>query len=216
MTNKELQKIIKIYSERLSRYGNSPVTLGWNNDRRKLRYKILSSEWNLNNVSILDFGCGFGDFYEFLKKKFRNIQYTGIDINPNFIEICQKQYPQARFSKLNIFNDKLQEKYDYILASGVFNDKIDDNYSFVKDAFRKFNDYSIKGFAANFLSNKVQYRHNHAYYSDPALILDLCYQYSNNVILKNDYMPFEFTVFVNKKSKFDKKLAVYSEYLKDL
>ena len=39
------------------------------------------------DVNIADLGCGFGDFYEYLKKNNENkYSYMGYDINPNMIE----------------------------------------------------------------------------------------------------------------------------------
>ena len=35
-----------------------------------------------NGTKIADLGCGFGDFYEFLKKRNCSYIYKGYDINP--------------------------------------------------------------------------------------------------------------------------------------
>jgi len=215
MAEEDINRIIQIYSERLNKHGVSPEALGWDKKRANLRFEILSSQWDLDNASILDFGCGFGQFWDFLMQKgIGGFNYLGIDINPRFIEIAKGLYPDASFRLFNMLKDPLECKYDYIFASGVFNDKLDDNLMFIKSVFQKFDEYSEKGFAANFLSDKVQYRHSHTFHSDPSSVLKLCYKYSNNIIIRNDYMPFEFTVFVNKDSKYDPELAVYNEFLK--
>jgi hypothetical protein len=44
-------------------------------------------------------------------------------------------------------------------------------------------------------------------------VLALGYRFSNRVVLRNDYMPFEFTIFVDKRSAFDPARAVYPEFL---
>ena len=66
----------------------------------------------------------------------------------------------------------------------------------------------------NFLSDKVEYELENTYHANPAKVLDLAYNYSNKIILRNDYMPFEFTVFIDKKNEFDKNKVVYPEFLK--
>lgn len=215
MNEEDIKKIIEIYSNQLRQYGVSPKALGWDKERANLRFEILCSQWNLNNTSILDFGCGFGDFYGFLNQKnITGCNYLGIDVNSRLIEIAKNLYPTATFKACNIFKESLKSKYDYIFASGVFNDKLNNNLTFIENVFQEFDAYSVKGFAANFLSDKVQYRHDHTFHVDPSYVLNLCYQYSNNIILRNDYMPFELTVFVNKNSKYDHELAVYNEFLK--
>ena len=44
-------------------------------------------------------------------------------------------------------------------------------------------------------------------------MLELGYRYSNRVMLRNDYMPFEFTVYVDLRRDFDKAHVVYPEFL---
>ena len=215
MVEKDINRIIQIYSDRLIEHGVSPKALGWDKNRAKLRFEILSSQWDLNNASIMDFGCGFGDFYDFLgRKNFAGFNYFGIDINPRFIEVAKNLHPEASFRVFNILKESLESKYDYIFASGVFNDKLNDNLAFIESVLQKFDEYSAKGFAANFLSDKVQYRHRHTFHAAPAYVLNLCYKFSNNVILRNDYMPFEFTIFVNKDSEYDPELAAYKAFIK--
>lgn len=214
MDNMNFKNIIKIYSERLEKYGVSQKTLGWDKNRGDLRFEILNSRWDLNHSSILDFGCGFGDFYNFLiNKGIKNFKYLGIDVNEDLIKQARQKYKKAEFKCINIFEEDLPNKYDYIFASGCFNDQMNENISFIKTAFEKFNLYSKKGFGANFLSSKAQYKYKHAFYSDPSFITGLCYKYSNNVILRNDYMPFEFSVFVDKSMEYNRKLAVYNNFL---
>jgi SAM-dependent methyltransferase len=217
METNDVRKIIDVYYQRFKRYGVSPRTLGWDKNRAKLRFEILCSQWDLNDSSILDFGCGFGDFYKFLNEKnYKNFTYYGIDINPCFIETARTLHPEVSFQACNILENTIQKKFDYIFASGAFNDKISNNVSFIKNILEKMDEYSAKGIGANFLSNKAEYRYQHAFYADPAFILDLCYQYSNNVVLRNDYMPFEFTVFINKISQYHPEQAVYEEFMKYL
>ena len=52
-----------------------------------LMKKYISS----NNAKIADLGCGFGDFYEFLKQRNYNYIYKGYDINPEMIDYCKKK-----------------------------------------------------------------------------------------------------------------------------
>ncbi len=213
MRNNDMEKIIHRYSERLKKYGATQKTLGWDKSRSKLRFDILCSKWNLDNSSILDFGCGFGDLFGFLiSEDVKNFRYLGIDINSELLSVARDRYPEASFQDYAVFNDNKNSEFDYLFASGVFNDKIENNIRFIENSFNLFNRIAKKGFGANFLSNKVEFRKKHIFYSDPASILDLCYRFSNNIVLRNDYMPFEYTLFVDKFSKYDKKNSVYDEF----
>ena len=217
MTELEIEDAINRYNKRLDEFGVSEQALGWSKKgRAKLRYEILLSQWDFNDQCILDFGCGFGDMLACLnEKKMHNVSYTGVDINSNFIAIAKEKYHEsANFLVSNILEDEMDNTFDFILSSGVFNHKLGNNMGFIKNCFHKFNQLCSKGFAVNFLSDKVDFTYDYTFHANPGDILNLAYQYSNNVVLRNDYMPFEFTIFVNKFSVIDKEYTVYNEYLK--
>lgn len=215
MDETEIKSTIARYKQRLQEYGATEKALGWGDKgRSKLRFEILLSQWNFNHSSLVDFGCGFGDLCGYMRERgIRDFNYTGIDINPELLEIARKRYADAEFRCLNLLAEPDFPDVDYVLASGTFNFKIADCFAFVKDAFTCFDKIAKKGFAANFLSNKVDYELSDVYHADPAQILNLAYSFSKNVVLRNDYMPFEFTVFVNKSSRIDEKLTVYEDFV---
>ena len=84
---------------------------------------------------------------------------------------------------------------------------------FIEDAFGWFASHARRGFAADFLSNRVDYELAETFHADPPRVLDLAYRHSNRVTLRNDYMPFEFTVFVDLRREFDPTSVVYPEFL---
>lgn len=109
------------YNNKLNKFNLSPKSLGWDKKINQIeRFDFSSRYLNLNNSSILDVGCGFADFLDFLEKKkipFNN--YVGYDINENFIEICKRKYPKYIFKKKDMFNLG-KKKYDFIFAFGIF------------------------------------------------------------------------------------------------
>ncbi len=217
MKKKEIRATIERYNKRLDQFGVSEQALGWGDKgRSKLRYEMLLSQWNFNQASVLDAGCGFGDLYDYMRRKgIINFRYHGMDINEGFIRVAKEKYGNtAVFSVKNMLEADEKDRVDFVLSSGAFNHQLDDNMGFINSALEKFNALSKLGFAANFLSDKVSYRKDDTYHADPSQILALAYQYSNNVVLRNDYMPFEFTVFVNKFSAINVKRTVYNEFVK--
>ena len=213
MDKSELESVLRRYDERLKEFGHDPRTLGWTKGRHNLRYHILLSQWDLRQASVLDFGCGFGDMYGYSRKIGLDFHYEGIDLNPSLIEAGKKSFPDAVLQARDAFAEGLPKKYDFILSSGVHNLKLKDNWAFIERTFQLFDENATEGFALNFLSKKVEYELADTYHADPSRILDLAYEYSNRVILRNDYMPFEFTIFIDKRKEFDKNHVVYPEFL---
>lgn len=215
MNEKDRENTVKRYSERFAKHGYSEEALGWSRNKNEVRFEALISEWKseLQGASIADFGCGFGDLFGYVKNNLgiTNIDYTGIDINPDLIAEGKARYPEAKFWVGDINETLPNTKFDFIFSSGVFNHKLEfvDEYDFIKDCIKQLDTMSTKGFAVNFLSDKVEYKLEHTFHSNPGKILDIFYQYSNHIVLKNDYMPFEFTVFLRKDKAIDSQKIIY-------
>lgn len=207
----ELEKILilKKYNKDFEKYGVSQKSLGWNKGRSNLRFEVLTSQWQLKDSKILDFGCGFGSLFEFLQKKKLNPFYTGVDINPNFIKVAKSKHRKAKFINIDIFKTPLLESFDYAFVSGTFNDKIEDNYKFIENSLTLFKQLKVKGIAFNCISDKVDFKEDHVFYSNPSKLLEMCYKFSNKIILRNDYMPYEYSIFIFLNPEIDFEKSIY-------
>jgi SAM-dependent methyltransferase len=210
----EVEKVeaINRYNQRLAEHGYNPLSLGWTKRKHFLRYHALLNNWKFNGESILDFGCGFGDLYKYITANRLLLKYEGVDINQQLVEVGKREIPGINLRVGDLAFDQRKNCYDYIVSSGVHNYKISDNWGFIQWTFDKFYNMARSGFAINFLSNRVEFEKTELYYADPVRILELAYSYSNNVVIRNDYMPFEFTVVVNVKRSYDKDFVIYPEY----
>lgn len=214
MNKNNLQQTIERYNQRLAKFGYSEEALGWSKNKNNYRFEALITEWKseLTNSSVCDFGCGFGDLYQYLTTNHCTPKsYTGIDINENLINIGKEKYPDAKFWCGNILTDTFNDKFDFTFSSGVFNHKLsgEDEFEFIKNCMVSINSFTTKGFAINFLSDKVDFFTEHNYNANPGRIIELCYSFSNNIVLRNDYMPYEFTVYVRKDILVNKEKVVY-------
>jgi SAM-dependent methyltransferase len=212
-SDNDRRRVLERYDRRLAQLGPVPEALGWTRNRHVLRYAMLLAPWDLTTERVLDFGCGFGDMSAYCRAQWPEVRYTGVDVNPSLIAAGRARYPDADLRVLDAFTTPIEETWDFIVASGVFNLKLDNNWAFITTAFDWFAAHARYGFAANFLSNRVDYELTDTYHADPARVLDLAYRYSNRVRLRNDYMPFEFTVYVDLRKAFDRDYVVYPEYL---
>ena len=213
MTDDERRMILERYDRRLADLGPTPEALGWTKNRHVLRYHILLEPWQLKNERLLDFGCGFGDMYAYCREHLPEVRYEGVDLNPSLVDVGRARYPGISLRVVDALKDGLDGQWDVIVASGVFNLKLADNWAFIQQMFELFARRARRGFAANFLSSRVDYELADTFHADPVKVLDLAYRFSNRVTLRNDYMPFEFTVYVDLRREFDRERVVYPEYL---
>lgn len=208
---------IEKYRNGYLEYGYSPKTLGWDKGRQDIRFEILLSFFEWQGKSILDIGCGFGDLNRILlQRNAGNYNYTGIDLVPELIEEGQQQYSQKyiKFINADFLEYTFTQTFDIVVASGIFNHKFSSgqNDLFVERVLKKAYSICKEGIAFDFLSDKVDYRYNHTYHNNPERILGLAYKLSRNVSLRNDYMPFEFCLYVGKDDSFEKTDAIFNVY----
>lgn len=125
MDNLSKEYIIDFFSKKLSLFGNTPAAVGWSAPGQRQRYECILKLLPLEGHRILDFGCGKGDFYGFLKEKGIDAEYTGMDINQKLTETASSNFPDAEFLTLDIDADEIPGTYDYIILCGVFNLKVE-------------------------------------------------------------------------------------------
>lgn len=202
MKKEDFEEIRIRYEKMLEEFGPNHKALGWNNiESQKLRFKVLSEIDNLNNSTLIDIGCGFGDLYYYLYKSGIKIEYTGVEISPRLIEIAKEKYPGVNFMIKNIIFENIRRQYDYVFLSGVLNTKVSDNYSFAKKMLRKMYEICKKGMSVNMLTNYVDYKKEDIFYYSPEKIFSFCKEISRYVVLRHDYHLYEFTIYVYKYPK---------------
>tara|TARA_B100000959_G_scaffold167758_1_gene175756 strand:+ start:4409 stop:5029 length:621 start_codon:yes stop_codon:yes gene_type:complete len=195
----------KYYEEKLKRFGPNIKGLNWKNKHsQELRFKILSKIGNLNNHSILDYGCGYGDLNIFLKKKYQNYFYTGIDISKMMIDESQKRNRGKKiFYEYDIINFNFNKKFvsDYVLNSGVFTvrNNIDNKrwWEYVKVGITSMFKYSKIGIGFNLVTSSVDYKDKHLFYKNSNDVCEFIkYNLSEKIKIFHSYPLWEYTVFV--------------------
>jgi SAM-dependent methyltransferase len=192
---------IRRYEGRLEQFGHSPETLGWGrHGRQEVRFSVLA-EYALRNpsASILDVGCGFADLYDFLRERGWNGVYTGLDIVPGLLAEARRSKPflDLRETDITVAGDDLPE-YDLVVASGVFNARLTagDNQAHIADALRAMYARARHYAAVDFLSTMVDFQKEGAWHTDPSWALSAAQRISRRVLLRHDYMPYEFAVIL--------------------
>ncbi len=217
LSERDIKDTIFRYSERHDKYGYSPKSLGWDKGKQDIRFDVLTSNIDCKGKLFLDIGCGFGDLNKTLFVKSGGVyKYVGVDIVPDLLQEARARYgnESIKFIEGDFLAENMDVKPDFAIASGVFNFKLKDvdNYSFIEAMMRKAFDLCGEGFAFDFLSDKVDFRLTHTFHSSPERIISMAYRLSRNVVLRNDYMPFEFSVFVFKDDSFLSEDTVFQRY----
>lgn len=199
MKDQDIETVRERYSDRYRAHGYSPMTLGWGkNGRQEIRFQHLLEIGRLSDRSILDVGCGFGDLYGFLRERGWKGDYLGVDLVPDLIEEATRQYPDATFRVCDFEKHAFDRQYDIVIASGIFNFRLqgDDNYGHIFRMLSKMYAVSSVGVAVDFMSNWVDFQHPVAFHTDPAALVDIVKGISRRFVIRQDYMPYEFALYL--------------------
>ena len=113
------EKMIKWYNDSLEKYGETDFrSLTWSDlegKSAKRRYDVINSIEPFENKDIIEFGCGWGSFFDF---GFTCNDYLGIDINPKFIHLAKDKH-DCTFCVGDCLTFKTKNRFDLAISSGV-------------------------------------------------------------------------------------------------
>jgi SAM-dependent methyltransferase len=203
MDELEKEHIISFYDRLLSMHGDSPAALRWTPKGQRARYTVLLDiAEDLGRRKVLDYGCGKGDFYGFLKEKDIHVDYTGIDINPNLISLAQKKYPECRFGVMDIEEETLSEDFDYIFVCGVFNNRVEGAKDAMLNVASKLFMHAREGLALTGMSSYAPEKDRDINYVLPEEITAFAISHlTPYVVLRHDYVPYDFTLFLYRRQR---------------
>lgn len=132
----------RFYSSAIEKYGTTARGVNWNSKQTQtIRFKTILKllPKKLKDYTILDAGCGFGDFYFYLEDK-KNLpaNYIGVDIHEDMVSIASNNTGEEILN-IDIIQDKLP-KADFIVCSGAMNVLSSyETYLFMRNCFLSSN-----------------------------------------------------------------------------
>ena len=94
LSAEQRKRIIESQRYALIQHGYHPNSLLWSNTEvQELRFKILVDIGIEQGDSVLDVGCGFGDFADYLSRQGKPIEFMGIDISEELLAEGRKHFP---------------------------------------------------------------------------------------------------------------------------
>ena len=192
------EHLLSFYNFHLKQFGDRPEALRWTPQGQLRRYHTLADiAPDLNNASVLDYGCGTGDFYRFLKRRGFKVRYTGVDINENFIELGRKKYPECTFRVLDGDEGQIEGFYDYIFICGVFNLQVPGVADDLKEALITLFKHCNKGLALNALSSHTPIKDPELHYTSPEEMVQFALEnLSPYLALRHDRVQDDFTFYI--------------------
>lgn len=179
--------------------------LRWNSEASQhSRFRSLLRLGDFNGTSLLDIGCGTGDFLGFLlSQNIKPMIFHGIDLMPEFIQVANRRYcnKAIRFYQKDFFETDFHGSFDYIICNGALNVREKNNMLLLEKAISKSLKHCKKALGFTLL------KHADGYLGDERIfhyqkdkVYEVAKKYSNNVEFFSDYADNDFTLIIRKDS----------------
>jgi SAM-dependent methyltransferase len=192
------------YETTLATHGTTARGVDWKDaEGQRLRHRqflrLIECE---PDASILDVGCGYGDFLPFLRAHGHRGRYIGIDVAPAMVAAARASHGEGRDRAFHL-GATSPESADYAVGSGILNvirgaDPVA-WAGYVNNTIENLAHTASRGFGVNMLSlnSDPERRRADLHYADPPTMLEaMIARYGRHVALLQDYGLWEFTLLV--------------------
>lgn len=189
-------------SRQKRRKDNHAGAQGWTSrEAQHARFEAIASSLDFNDMSVLDVGCGMGDFNDFLDRRFRWFDYIGVDQQQEFIETAKRRYEGRRNTWFHLadFTRCQMPEVDVVVASGTFSYRCD-NQNYYMEMVRHLYASANRAFIFNMLDRVF-------FESGPMIvshhrgrIYEQCRELCSETVLKTSYLENDFTIVMSKKN----------------
>ena len=197
MSKLNLQATIDYYRDRTIEHGFNAKGMDWKDQASQaLRFEVICRYIDFtNNPTVLDVGCGDGEFFAYCQKRNSKCRYRGIDLCQEMVDACGKRFGNETARNASI-ND-MTTAFDYVIASGTYHVKATNS----DDAWRQHFHASVRAMFAtckravvvNVMSWHVDYRYDRLYYATPKEIGDLAQELTHDFVIDHNYPLYEMT-----------------------
>lgn len=189
------------YAELIKQHGGDYRGAGWPTlaDQAR-RIEAISQLFDASkHFSVLDYGCGAGAIWSYLHHRDYQFEYTGFDFCKEALELAASYGIEGLTSRQPLS----PARYDYVVSSGIFNLPPPGTPNviwlrYILRTVQEFNKLSVRGFAFNALSSRIQKQEKGWFYANPEVFLEVCLRQYSKVALLHDYGLDDFTIIVRK------------------
>jgi SAM-dependent methyltransferase len=197
----ELKPVRDYWDERARREADDCARIESGRKGQRLRFESFLRAHDIGGRSILDIGCGVGDFYDRLRARGAAAGYQGIDVSPEMIQRARARFPEGRFEVGDV--STAARRFDYTVAFAIHNVKVDRGRDILEQSLRQ--QFEACDVAAHISLLTDRYRgfdsHIQAWRAED--ILTLALSITPYVTLRHDYLPNDFSLTLYRRPLID-------------
>ena len=189
------------FNKLAEKHGYSSKSLAYGSDKsQEIKFDIVTEVGIEDGCSILDVGCGFGDYFDYLKQKgIKNVKYCGIDFSNKIVDLAKEKNASVNIIQGDFLDLPIDEKFDYVISLGLNCVKTGHNWETLTQVLNKMWKLSKKGNAYNATSTFGKISSREIYFISPVKVIDYIMNHlTYKVVLRHDYMQHDFTIYAYK------------------
>jgi cyclopropane fatty-acyl-phospholipid synthase-like methyltransferase len=191
----------------LERFGDTHLGVDWPkkedvDTRYRVMLDLIKSDM-ATKIKLLDFGCGASHLHEYIiRNNLFNIEYSGLDLSEQFIELSRRKFPSTDYYCLDILDAEVDlPDFDYIVMNGVFTEKrdllFDEMFEFFRAVVSRVFEKARAGIAFNVMSGQVDWERSDLFHLPFDLVASfLARNISRRFVFRHDYGLYEYTTYV--------------------
>jgi len=186
------------YLPLLRQFGVDHQAVGWgSSESQRLRFGVLLEVGDVRRASILDVGCGIGHLVDYLSEAGFGGNYRGIDLLEEMVAEARRRHPDRRFEIADV-GAAVGVSADYVVSSGLFTFADRERLHGTVEAMFAA---SSKGTAFNSLSAWAEKQDAGEFHADPLETVEFCRTLTPWVVLRHDYHPRDFTIYMYRNER---------------
>lgn len=197
--NKKKEKIAGYYAALIEEHGHNPRSCDYGRpESQAKKFKILSEIITDQHQTLLDVGCGFADYADYLQMRAPHVKYEGVDITPNFVEQAKQKHPDVDIYLMDILSEE-PGIFDVVTANGIFYLLGEGAEEMMQKLVTRMFELCRGSVAFNSLSTWCDDKEADEFYADPMKTLEFCRTLTPWVTLRHDYHSRDFTIYMHKE-----------------
>jgi SAM-dependent methyltransferase len=194
-------QVASYYDELVERHGDSARSCDYGDPRSQIaKFEVLASVAPLEGRRVLDVGCGLGHFADFLKARYSELTYVGVDLSPRMIELGRELHPGLDLRVANILTEDPGE-FDVVAASGIFYLLGEQAADLMRQIVSRMYSHAGVAIAWNSLSAWAPDQQEGEFYADPLEAVRFTRSLTPWVTMRHDYHPRDFTIYAYRESR---------------
>ncbi len=209
---KGIEQAAEYWDRKSSTASSNSESVEQNSRPQKMRFELFVSNHDLDKCSLLDVGCGTGDFLYHLMKHDLNVSYTGTDISEKMIESCTARFPENNFLHIDINEISESDKFDFVVSFGVYNIKTDSAWDILKTYTEQQFSLCNKAAHISILTDRYSGFDPHIQSWRAEEVLKMALEITPYVSIRHDYLPNDFSITLYREPLIDTQKGLLLDY----